>query len=87
MVSVYIPSPLLPLSAGQEVFDLSAGNVRGLVKALDEICPGFREVLLEGEQLKPGVSVAVDDVISPLGALTPTTNCETVVFVPTLSGG
>jgi hypothetical protein len=49
--------------------------------------PGVRERLADGDRLKPGISVAVDGVISPVGLLEAVSAQSEVHFVAAISGG
>ena len=69
MPRVFIPPLLRPLTAGLEDVDVAGTNVRQLIENLERRYPGIRERLCDGDDLKPGLTVAVDGHISRLGIL------------------
>jgi len=87
MPTVFVPPMLQPRTGGKERIDVSAQTVREAINRLDEQFPGVRERLCEGDDLKPGLSVAVDGNVSPLGLLQPVGDDSEVHFLPAIGGG
>ena len=87
MAVVWIPSLLRDLTQGQESVNVPGANVREVIDALETLYPGMRERLCEGEQLRPGIAVAVDTQIARLGLLQPVAEESEVHFVPAVGGG
>jgi molybdopterin synthase sulfur carrier subunit len=75
------------ITNGIDAVDVEAGTVRQSIKRLDELYPGIRGRLCEGDDLKPGLTVAVDGNISSLGLLTKLKPDSEVHFLPAIGGG
>ena len=67
--------------------DVDANTVREVVDRLDERFPGVRNRLCDGDELKPGLTVAVDGHVSALGLLHRTAKASEVHFLPAIGGG
>ena len=87
MVTVYVPTMLLPLTGGVKQASVAAANVRQVINALDELYPGIKERLVEDNQLRPSLSVAIDGEIARMGLLERVGENSEVHFVPAISGG
>ena len=86
-VTVWIPSLLRDLTAGRETVRVDGQTVRQVIAALDRLYPGIKQRLCEGDLLRPGLAVAVDTQIAPLGLLQPVREGGEVHFLPAVSGG
>ncbi len=87
MPRVFIPPLLKPLTAGEEIVAVKAKNVRLVIEELDNRFPGIREILCEEDELKPGLTVAVDGNVSSLGLLQKVSDDSEVHFLPAIGGG
>lgn len=87
MATVWIPPLMRSLANDQETVEVAGETVRELVQALDERFPGIAERLVEEGRLRPGLSVAVDGVVSNKGLREPVKPDSEVHFVPAMSGG
>ena len=87
MPTVFIPAMMQKLTAGEASIELDGKNVRELVKNLDKRYPGCRDWLLDGTELKPNISVAVDGAIAPMGLIEQVNQDSEVHFVAALAGG
>ena len=87
MPTVWIPSLMRDLTGGQQSVPAEGFNVRQVIASLEAQYPGIRRRLLQGDQLRPNISVAVDGLVSPLGLLEPVSPESEVHFVPAVSGG
>ena len=87
MPRVYIPPLLKPLTAGEEIVQVSGNNVRQVIAELENRYPGIREKLCEEDELKPGLTVAVDGHVSSLGLLQKVRDDSEVHFLPAIGGG
>ena len=87
MATVFIPSGMRELTGGLAELEIEGATVRQIVRRLDEAHPGTKEWLVDGERLKPNVSVAIDGVVSPLGLLADVGENSEVHFVAAISGG
>ncbi len=87
MPRVFIPPLLKPLTAGEEIVEVDAKNVRQVLEELENRFPGIREKLCEEDELKPGLTVAVDGNVSSLGLLQKVGDDSEVHFLPAIGGG
>jgi len=58
-----------------------------VIDALDQLYPGVRARLYAGDELRPGIAVAVGTQVSSLGLLQPVPAGSEVHFLPAISGG
>ena len=89
MATVYIPSLLRDLTDGRDSVVVPGASVREVLQRLEATYPGIQARLCEGEgdTLRPGVAVAVDGQLTPLGLLAPLGPQSEVHFLPAISGG
>ena len=67
MVTVYVPTMLLSVTGGVKQVQVEAANVRQIINALEELYPGIRDRLIEDNQVRPNLSVAIDRRNRPYG--------------------
>ncbi len=65
--SVWVPAVHRDLTGGAEVIEAAGGDVRSVLLALEAQFPGLWGRLVEGDRLRPGIVVAVNGEVSPLG--------------------
>lgn len=87
MATVWIPALLRDLTHGHETVIVPGANVRQLMDQLEQLYPGIRDRLCEGDQLHAGIAIAVDTQIARLGLLQPVGERSEVHFLPAISGG
>ena len=87
MASVYVPSLMQQLTGGQQQIVVSGATVRQIVNSLEEKFPGIKGRLVDGNRIKPNISVAVDGEITPLGMLEKVGEESEVHFLPAIGGG
>ncbi|MGH7128078.1 MAG: MoaD/ThiS family protein [Planctomycetaceae bacterium] len=87
MPRVFIPPQLRALTGGGEVIEAEGRTVRQVIDDLEVRHPGLRERLCEGDDLKPGLSVAVDGNVSGLGLFQKVREESEVHFLPAIGGG
>lgn len=87
MAVVWIPAQLRALVGGRETVSVPGSTVGEVIAALERVCPGIRERLCDGDALRSGLSVAVDDEVARLGLLEPVGEASEVHFLPAISGG
>jgi len=80
-VAVVTVPPALRALTGAERVTLGAGNVLGLLRALEARFPGF------GEALGPRFAVAIDGVIHGHADYEPLADESEVTFLPPIAGG
>ncbi len=86
-VTVWIPSLLRDLTGGRETVRVAGRTVRQVIDALEGLYPGLRDRLCRDDGLRPGIAVAVDTQLAPLGLLQPVRENSEVHFLPAVSGG
>lgn len=88
MATVWIPSPLQPLTGGETTVHANGGTVKELVEDLDRNYPGFKAAIVDqGTLVRPGISVVVDGSIVKKGLLHPVAAESEVFFIPAIGGG
>ena len=87
MATVFIPSLMQSLTAGEHQVQVEGATVRQIVENLDSAFPGMKERLVEGNRIKPNISVAIDGEITPLGMLEKVGENSEVHFLPAIAGG
>ena len=87
MATVYIPPVLQSLTRGEKEVSLEATSVRQVVEWLEALYPGMKTFLVEDDDLKPHIAVAVDGEVSILGLMERVDEDSEVHFIPALGGG
>lgn len=87
MPTVFIPPLLRELTAGKEQVNVTGKNVRQVIDNLEDQFPGVLERLCSGNELKPGLSVAVGSNVSNLGLFQKVDEDSEVHFLPAVGGG
>jgi len=87
MPTVYIPAHLKQLANGQETVDVDGKTIRDVIANLDEKFPGIQTRLCVGDDLRPGLNVAVQGKVSLMGLLQKVQQDSEVHFLPAIGGG
>jgi molybdopterin synthase sulfur carrier subunit len=87
MPVVWIPALLRDLTGGQAQVRVAGATVRQAVDALETQYPGVKARLLEGERLRPGISVVVDGLVSAQKLRHRLEEHSEVHFLPAIGGG
>ena len=87
MATVFIPSLMQTITNGEQQVQVEGTTVRQVVESLERAYPGMKERLVEGNRIKPNISVAIDGEITPLGMLEKVGENSEVHFLPAISGG
>ena len=87
MPRVFIPPLLRPLTEGRDIIDIAGQSVGELIDALDRQFPGLRARLVEGDRLKPGLSVGIGTKVSSRGLSSKVSPDDEVHFLPAIGGG
>ena len=89
-VTVKIPSPLRPLTAGQSELKVEGATVGEILRKLDSQYKGFGErVLDDGRSVKRFINVFVneDNIQDKKGLDTEVKNGDTISILPSIAGG
>jgi sulfur-carrier protein len=84
---VWIPALLLPLSEGKQKVDVPGETIQQVINNLERQYPGISERLLDGNRLRPNISVVVDGYISQDKLRHKLDDHSEVQFIPAISGG
>ena len=87
MPIVHIPGLLLPLTGGAQEAEVAGSNVEELIEQLDVHYPGIKQRLIDGDQLRAGLSVFVDGSIRRDGLQSQVSPQSEVYFIPAIAGG
>ena len=87
MPRVFIPPLLRPLTEGRDIIDVAGQSVGELIDALDRQFPGLRARLVEGDRLKPGLSIGIGTKVSSRGLSSKVGPDDEVHFLPAIGGG
>ncbi|MPZ24259.1 MAG: molybdopterin synthase sulfur carrier subunit [Dehalococcoidia bacterium] len=82
-----MPSLLRPLCDGASTVEAAGANLGELIAALDAICPGIAERLLDEGSIRPELAFFVDGEPPDLGLLEPVRTGSEVQILPALGGG
>ena len=87
MATVWIPSLLRSLTAGQAKVSAPGKSVGQVIEALEAVYPGLKDRLCQGDQLKPAIAVSVDGRITRLGLLEAVGEESEIHFLAAMAGG
>ena len=87
MPRVFIPPLLRPITDGRDIIDVPGQTVAEVVEELERQFPGIRSRLVEGDRLKPGLSVGIGTRVSARGLTSKVGPDDEVHFLPAIGGG
>ena len=87
LATIFIPTMLQKLTSGIKKLELDASNVRQVVDRLDEMYPGIKDRLVEDDEIRESLAVAIDGDVAIMGMLTKVGENSEVHFVPAIGGG
>lgn len=87
MPRVFVPPFLKSLANGQPHFDVEGRSIRSVIERLEEQLPGSRDCLVQGDVLRPGLSVAIDGRVATLGLYQKVEPTTEIHFIPAIGGG
>lgn len=87
MAIVYIPASLRPLAGGNRIIELAGETVRDLLIQLEERYPPLLGRLRDGDRLRQGLCVSINDKVSDRGLSQVVTPQDEVHFIATIGGG
>lgn len=87
MPQLFLPVAVRELTAGQQAISVAGGTVRELLDAADSAYPGIKARLVDGEEIRGGLAVIVDDKPNPRGLDARVSVNSEVHFLPPISGG
>ncbi len=87
MAVVYIPAALRTLTGGETKVTLEGDTLRAVLDRLDEVYPGLKSRLVEGERMASGMAVFVDGAVPTTGLRTKLSPNAEIYFAPAIAGG
>ena len=87
MAVVHIPAELRSLTGGDLEPAVAGRTVGELIDQLDNRYPGIKRRLVDGDRLRPGLSVFVDGSVRRDGLQTEVSPQSEVHFIPAIAGG
>ena len=75
------------MAGGREFVEASGDRVRDLIDDVERQYPGIKERLCDSNQMRAGITVAVDGSVAALGLLQPVQPDSEVHFLPSIGGG
>ena len=87
MPTVFVPPLMRTLTNGAEQVEVPGTTVRQVLDALDALHPGVKARLCLGDELLPGMAVAVDGNLSSRGLRQKVQPASEVHFLPAIGGG
>jgi molybdopterin synthase sulfur carrier subunit len=87
MATVWIPSLMRDLTAGQAKVVVEGRTLGAVIDALEQAHPGVKERLLQHGKLDPVLRALVDGRVALLGLLEPVGKESEVQIVPAIAGG
>ncbi len=87
MATLYFPSVFQNLAGVTGRIDVEGQTLGEVIEALDRVQPGTAARLRQGDELSPGMAVAVDGLLATDGLTTPVGPASEVQFLPAFGGG
>jgi len=87
MARVWIPSLLRDVTGGADSVIVPGSSVRQVIEELDRLHPGARSRLCDGDVLRSGLAVVVDNEVARLGLLQSVGPDSEVHLLPAIGGG
>jgi molybdopterin synthase sulfur carrier subunit len=87
MPRVWIPALVRDLTGGQESVTVPGARVRDVVNALEQLYPGVKARLCDGENLRSGIVIVVDTEVAQRGLAQPLRADSEIHFLPAIGGG
>ncbi len=72
---------------GNKTVEVEGSTVRQIVENLARLYPGLKERLVENDQIKSNINVAVDGEVGTMGMLEKVGDNSEVHFLPAIGGG
>ncbi|MSQ42007.1 MAG: MoaD/ThiS family protein [Dehalococcoidia bacterium] len=87
MAVVHIPAHMRTLSGGRDRVEVQGRTLRQVIEALAAACPGMRELLLDDDQIRPEMAIAIDGVVAESGLVEPVPEHAEIHLIPAIAGG
>jgi len=87
MAMVWIPPLIQNLTKGQNRLSIPGDTVQDLIIEMEKTYPGIALRLCQDGNIRPGIAVVVDSVVSSTGLRHRLSESSEVHFLPAISGG
>lgn len=88
MAVLHVPASLRQFTGGADRYDLDGATLREVFEGLRDVAPDLLSRLLDGDDLRADIAVAIDGSILEGGELLlPVTGATEIYLVPPLGGG
>ena len=87
MATVFIPSLMRKLTNDQDRVEVEGATLRQVVDNLDQDYPGIKDLIVENGQVRPGLQLGVDGVLSATGLMGKVPEGSEVHILPAIGGG
>ena len=87
MPKIFVPPLMRTLTNGTEQVEVSGTTVRQAIEAMDAQYPGFKARLCPGDELLPGMAVAVNGNVTSQGLRQKVQPGSEIHFLPAIGGG
>ena len=86
MAIVFVPAVLRPL-VGSARLEVPGATIGEILSHMEALYPGVMGVLVQDEDITPGIAVTIDDQVGQMGLFDPVAPDSEVHFLPALAGG
>jgi len=88
MPVLHVPASLRSLTDGRHQFHVEGGTLRAVFRIVGEQCPELVARIIQDDELRPDIAVAIDGTILDDGNLTKTLSDDAEIYlVPPIGGG
>lgn len=88
MPVLHVPASLRSFSGDRDRFDVAGETLRAVFRAVGEQCPELVERIIEDDELRTDIAVAIDGTILDDGNLTKALSEDAEIYlVPPIGGG
>ena len=87
MAVVVVPPLLRPLTGDADRIEVEGATLRRVINELEARYPGVKARLVEGNKIRPEISIAVNGGIVAAGLVEPIAEHDEIVIIPAISGG
>lgn len=87
MVLVFIPSLMRTLTDERDRVSAEGRTLRQVVDDLERRYPGMKELIVEGDRVRPGLALAINGEIATTGLMAVVPDEAEVQILPAIGGG
>ncbi|MFB0900555.1 MAG: MoaD/ThiS family protein [Dehalococcoidia bacterium] len=87
MINIFIPTMLRKKCSGTNKFEVSGKNLREIIYALENLCPGMQEILIHENLINPSIQIAINGQSVTTGLSTIVPPESEINIIPAIAGG